>query len=196
MARFPLVRVLPQTDVDIEEMILAHEGGIFTNHPLDHGGPTKWGITLALLSRYRGRTCTPEDVKNLTREEAIDIYRRFFIRPFDGLSIGLKANVVDMGVNAGVPRATMLLQQTVGANVDATMGPKTLALANARAWSDLYAGVRLAYYENIIVRDSTQVVWRNGWRNRTLSFIGGRRLRHAMPNLEPAFGFIGKAYAA
>lgn len=193
MPRFPVVRLLPQTDADIEEMILAHEGGIYTNHPLDHGGPTKWGITLEELARYRGRPCTAEDVRNLTRDEAADIYRHFYIAPFTGLSFTLKPNVVDMGVNAGVTRATILLQQTIGADVDGRMGPKTRALADTRLWSDLYTGVRLAYYESIIARDVSQKVWRNGWRNRTLSFVGGRRMRAPLPNFEPVFGFMGKA---
>lgn len=195
---------VPTSDEEILEMILAHEGGIFTNHPNDHGGPTKWGITQKALERWRGHPVTIDDVRNLSREEACDIYRAWHIKPYEGVVGLVRVNVIDMSVNAGVPRATMLLQQTVGVTVDGVMGPNTRAAAQLRDWNGIYTGVRIGFYESIIKHDPSQIVFRNGWRARALSFLadaqGRPRLRLPrmglleVPSVEPVYGFTGKAY--
>ncbi|MCC2654360.1 MAG: hypothetical protein K0Q60_4526 [Microvirga sp.] len=56
------------------EIVLQHEGG-FVHHARDPGGATKFGITRETLSRVRGRPVTIEDVRELTRAEALAIYR-------------------------------------------------------------------------------------------------------------------------
>lgn len=192
-----LLRV-PSSDEDIIEMILAHEGGVYTNHPADKGGPTKWGITQKVLSQWLGRPASIDDVKSLTREIAGMIYLDRYIRPFDLLVGPLRPNVIDMGVNAGVGRASRLLQQCVGVAVDGKVGPQTVAATALRPdWSDLYTGFRLAFYEDLIVTNPTQMVFRRGWRNRALSFKGVPRLRRLGPKeINPVYGFTGKAYAA
>lgn len=182
-------------ETGLENMILAHEGSVYTNHPNDHGGPTKYGITLKVLSVWRGRQCSAEDVRDLTRDEAAKIYNAHYIAPFRllGATI-LRANVVDMGVNAGTVRATRLLQQTVGTEVDGKFGRLTLAAAVGRDWNALYTGVRLAFYERIIENDPSQMVWRNGWRNRGLSFHSPVRLKFSGTLGDSIFGHTGKAY--
>jgi lysozyme family protein len=104
-----------------------------------------------------------------------------------------------MGVNAGLVRATKLLQQTLGVAVDGALGPRTIAAATSADWNALYTGVRIAFYERLIENDPSQIVWRNGWRNRGLSFVSLTRLTCAVPSLraaagQPLFGHTGKAY--
>jgi lysozyme family protein len=185
----------PTDDPGILSMILGHEGGVYTNHPNDRGGPTKWGITIPVLSKFRGRPCSANDIFHLTRAEAEQIYLKNFVRPFDGVADPLRANVVDMGVNAGIGRATILLQQTIGVTVDGKIGPATRGATHVRDWHDLYTGIRLAFYEDICRANPDQLVFRKGWRNRALSFYGkDRRLR--MPRGDdPVFGFVGKAFS-
>lgn len=162
-------------DDRIIAVILSHEGSVYTNDPADAGGPTRWGITLANLSSWRGHSCTANDVRTLTRDEAAAIYRAQYIRPFDQLATSsLRVNVIDMGVNAGVRRATMLLQQMVGVTVDAWLGPETvgaLAPLDLTIWNTVYVGLRLAYYEDLIRTKPRNVKWRRGWRIRALSFL-------------------------
>lgn len=186
------------TDNEIIEMILRHEGGTYTNDPVDAGGPTKWGITMPVMSKFLGRPATIADIKNLDRVTAGLIYRMQFVAPFSGLPDPLRVNVVDMGVNAGQHRAIVLLQQTIGAGVDGKIGPQTIRLAQSRQWNHVYMGVRLGFYEDLVVARPSQIRFRNGWRNRALSFDDTvvKRLLSMKPSrsVKPKFGFMGKAY--
>lgn len=160
-----------ETDSDMLALILAAEGSTFTDDPLDAGGPTRWGITLAVLSEWRERHTSAADVANLERAEAEAIYRARYIKPFDMLPDGLRQNVVDMGVNAGVSRAARLCQQLVGAKVDGVIGPATAREAGSRDWTALYSVMRIAFYESLIERKPSQIRYRNGWRNRAMRFM-------------------------
>ncbi len=185
-----------QTDKDIVNTIILHEGGRYTNDPADAGGPTRWGITMPVLAAHRKRTVTAHDIRLLTRAEAEDIYTIRFVRPFDGISGTLRTNVIDMGVNAGQQRAIILLQQTIGVTVDGRLGPLTVAATTTRDWNIIYGGVRILFYENLILSKPVNIKWRNGWRNRAISFITPQLRRGRVrlgPSQEPVFGFMGKA---
>lgn len=157
-------------DIQIIEGILKREGVDFTDDPVDAGGPTKFGITLKTFAAFRGGQVTQRDVEQLTRDEAAEIYAARYLRPFDGLPEPLRENVIDMGVNAGVDRATRLLQQLIGAEVDGVMGPRTRVQAAQAHWNEGYCYMRLAFYESLIERKPSQMRFRNGWRTRALSF--------------------------
>ncbi len=191
-----LIRALLTAEDEIIAMILAHEGSIFTNDPADAGGPTRWGITQAVLANWRGRPVSIDEVRNLTRDEAEAIYRSLYIRPFDILPQSpLRVNVIDMGVNAGIRRAAMLLQQMVGASVDGWIGGETLRKLQAMPYIHLdlnimYAGFRLSFYEDLIISKPVNIKWRGGWRNRALSFVQKKPL--AYPRTVQQYGIFGK----
>ncbi len=89
--------------------IFLHEGGS-VNHPNDPGGETNFGITK--------RTYPHLDIKNLTKAQAREIYRRDFWNPgkyekIDNQQAATK--VFDMAVNMGPKRAHRLLQKAVNA---------------------------------------------------------------------------------
>ena len=68
------------TDDEIIDSIEVSEGWPkYTDHPDDKGGPTKGGITLATLEHWRQRPCDKEDLKQLDRHEARQIYQKMFI---------------------------------------------------------------------------------------------------------------------
>lgn len=187
------------TDDEIIALILQHEGGKFTNDPRDAGGPTKWGITQSVLSIWRGYACTPKDVADLGRVEAIAIYLSNYLRPFDGLPDPLRVNAIDFGVNAGVERAAIVLQEIIGVKVDGKIGRETKSAAVVRDWNPLFTGGRLAFYEHLIEIKPKNLVWRPGWRARTLSFynVSTRELRSMMRTKirgdKPLYGHMGKA---
>ncbi len=184
-------------DTDIINLILAHEGSVYTDDPADAGGPTRWGVTIPVLAQFRRvpeSSITAMDIMHLTGEEAADLYRFLYLKPFDLLPRTiLRTNVIDMGVNAGVSTAVRLLQQTVGATVDGILGPATVELTGAPYWNTVFVGVRVAYYERLIQVKPVNLKWRNGWRRRALSFL---RPVTVARRIAPAgrFGTMGKAY--
>lgn len=111
------------------ETVLKHEGG-YVHHPDDPGGETNWGISK--------RSYPDLDIKNLTREQAIAIYKRdWWDRYKYGLinDVDVAAKVLDMSVNMGPAAAHRALQKSLsflGANlvVDGILGPKTLEAVN------------------------------------------------------------------
>src|ERR687894_2600279 len=60
---------------EIMQTVLKWEGG-YVNNPHDRGGPTNYGITHKVLAEWRGvASVTPNQVKNMTKEEAVEIFR-------------------------------------------------------------------------------------------------------------------------
>lgn len=178
------------TDQQILNLILQHEGSAFTNDPKDSGGPTKWGITQAVLSAWKGRSASVQEVRDLSRTEAEAIYRALYLSPFVALADPLRIVVIDMGVNAGVRKATVLLQQMVGATVDGWIGPETIKLStlnDPELWNSVYVGMRLAFYEDLILAQPKNMKWRNGWRNRALSFLIPLSKKTAVPSASQSF---------
>lgn len=77
----------------------------------------------------------------------------------------------DFAVNAGTGTAAKLAQIVVGTTPDGKMGPKTLAALNnydADLFLARYALAKLARYEQIITRDSSQRGFLLGWVRRVL----------------------------
>ena len=54
--------------------ILQWEGG-FVNNPLDRGGATNRGVTLATYRAFYGKDATVEQLKNITDEQWMHIFR-------------------------------------------------------------------------------------------------------------------------
>lgn len=115
---------------EVVKHILTDEGG-YVDHPSDPGGATNMGITRVTLARWRGVPVTDlpkSEVKNLTVEEAIKIYRKNYADKvrFDDLPAGLDYTVLDYAVNSGPDRSIRELQDQVGVAVDGVIGPNTL----------------------------------------------------------------------
>lgn len=152
------------------KVILEREGGYVFN-PRDPGSHTNMGITIYTLSDYRKKECTPQDVKNLTVEEAAQIYHQNYWEPLscDDLPAGVDLSVFDMGVNAGVLRGAKILQNVVGARPDGVIGSQTLLAVNeytkrhgTQRLLESYRDARLAFYRTL----STYDVFGGGWTNR------------------------------
>lgn len=151
--------------------VLKDEGG-YVDHPADPGGATKYGISQ--------RSYPNVDIKNLTVEQAKDIYYKDFWKtgPYDSIAFSpLAEKVFNTAVNAGNSRAFKLLQQAVnacGGNlvVDGAVGPKTIAAINSRVGAQLleaYRKEQAAFYQAIVARDPSQKVFLKGWLARAAS---------------------------
>lgn len=161
----------------------------YTNHPADRGGPTKGGITLDTLRRWRGKPVTARDVETLGEDEARLIYRqRYVVEPgYAGIDDErLKELVVDSAVLFGADDASPWLQEaanTLGAGlrVDGSVGPKTLRAVNGRDARRMYlliCGYRMRKLGRIVTQDARargrtedQALNAAGWCNRLADFL-------------------------
>ena len=99
---------------EIIEEVLEAEGG-FVNDPDDKGGATNFGVTQQSYSNFLGSPASVDDVRNMTREEAKECYKKDFWIPakVDRLPDNLKHLYFDMVVNIGRRNAGKILQQAV-----------------------------------------------------------------------------------
>lgn len=160
------------------DRLLDREGG-YVNHAADRGGPTKFGITQATLSAWRGTPVTAFQVQVLSTDEARAIYRdRYFIRPGFGAieDPELQELVFDFAVNSGPGAAARALQTALrdmglykGA-IDGGFGPLSQAALKACTnIPELYYRTKCERYElflRFIGRDPAQSVFATGWSNR------------------------------
>lgn len=163
--------------------VIKREGSKFTNDPADRGGPTKYGITLRTLQAWRRtqgqtRKLLPHDVKNLTREEAVAIYRQRYVKDpgFDRLHHSrTTALLVDTGVLHGPKQASRWFQKAIGAKQDGIISGKTLlkwvALRGEPSVYNAVLAERIKKYGRICKADPSQLRFINGWLNRALEFL-------------------------
>lgn len=175
--------------------VLKSEGG-YVDHPSDPGGATNRGITLATLSRWRGRPVSKAEVKALTEGEAKLIYRKFYwdrVRG-DDLPAGVDLAVFDFGVNSGNERAAKHLQTILGATADGVIGPATLKALGKVEPAFIVRELtkrRLSYLQGLT---SLWPVFGKGWKKRVqsieaeaLAMIGKpEAINPPPPDIEPA----------
>lgn len=154
----------------IMDEVLKHEGG-YVNHPSDPGGATNRGVTRCTLAAYRGVSCANlpiAEVKNLTLEETLEIYRvNYWNRCLaDDLPSGVDYVVMDYAVNSGVSRSAKLLQKIVGAKADGVIGLKTLAKVNDYPDYEKLIHIacdnRLSFLQRLV----TWETFKKGWTRR------------------------------
>jgi len=143
------------------QTVLIDEGG-FVNDPQDHGGATKYGISLRWLSslsvtdilhldQNANGVIDVEDVQALTHEQAVQLYHRYFWEPhrYDRINHQLIANkVFDFSVNAGSHASHTALQWALRATgqpeviVDGILGEHTIHAVNTTDYPVLLAALR------------------------------------------------------
>jgi len=157
--------------------ILAVEGG-YVNNKADPGGATNFGVTQRTLGIARKTiACLPEDVKDLTEEQALLVYEALYWKPAkcDKLPHPIDLVVFDGAVNCGARTGVKFLQNALnlfgaGLAVDGIIGKKTLeALRSVRNVHGLCAvvlWVRALYYLSLANAKPTMRAFLRGWLNR------------------------------
>jgi len=148
------------------ERILADEGG-YVNDVYDAGGETKYGISK--------KTFPDLDIKNLTMEEAIEIYERFYWIPSKAEKLPEEIQDVyfEMVVNMGQKKAVRTLQRACNSKirpklkVDGKIGPMTISQSKRLTKQRLVAYQTL-YYADIVLRKPDQERFWFGWFNRAV----------------------------
>lgn len=148
------------------EHVFRFEGG-YVDHPLDPGGATKYGITRATLSRWRGRPVAKAEVMALTRADAAAIYRANYWDAVAGdeLPAGLDLALFDYAVNSGPGRAIRTLQALHGVRADGIIGPVTRA-AIAGAPVPVQIRTLCRARRGFLGRLPTWATFGRGWSNR------------------------------
>lgn len=126
---------------EVFELTVALEGERYENDPDDPGGETKYGI------------CKREfpylDIKNLTKEQAKEIYHTYYWKPLNVenlISPKVAAEIFDTGVNCGQGTAVKIAQRACNALgstlvVDGYMGKLTTTKLNE--YSEKYQKILL-----------------------------------------------------
>lgn len=140
------------------ERVLTSEGG-YVNNPDDPGGETRYGIAK--------RSYPSVDIRALTREAAIEIYRRDFWQRVQGddLPRQFAFQALDAAVNHGVGNAVRWMQRAAGVADDGNFGPVTLAAVKRCEPCDLvllFNAQRLRFYTKLRTFDA----FGRGWTNR------------------------------
>lgn len=173
------------------ETVLSHEGG-FVDDPDDPGGATNFGVSLRFLATQgafvsdgdgvgdydfdRDGDIDADDIRNMTREDAIKVYREQWWGKYDygTLPPGVGAKVFDLSVNMGARQAHKLLQRacrSCGENIvdDGILGPVTRAvIADADQWALLTAlrSEAAGFYRALVAGKPQFAKFREGWLRR------------------------------
>lgn len=138
--------------------VLGNEG-CYVNNPSDPGGETNFGIAK--------RSYPMLDIKNLTRQAAIEIYRRDFWDRVQGdkLHPAVAFQALDAAVNHGIGNSVRWLQRAAGVADDGVMGPLTMTVIGRRDPAYLvlmFNAERLEFYASLKAFD----VFGRGWVRR------------------------------
>ena len=150
------------------EKILKSEGG-YVNDPDDPGGETKYGIA---------KRSHPEvDIKNLTIDGALDIYRRLYWTPSkaEKLMPELRECYFDGVVNCGQGRMVKILQKACNSKlkkgekiaVDGRIGRNTIRASEKLENARLQA-FRLLHYASIVKKNPIMEKYYYGWFRRVM----------------------------
>ena len=152
-------------------MILQHEGG-YVYDPVDPGGETKYGISK--------RTYPYVDIKNLTVNQAKDIYYRDWwlrLRCNEIQDDRIAQKLLDTCINVGAMTGVRILQRAlcdVGqpVSIDGLIGPQTIGAANRADSVQLLAAMRYhqtMHYKRLIERNPKLAKFERGWMARANS---------------------------
>ena len=149
--------------------ILSWEG-VFANVAGDRGGATNKGITIATFRSVSGCNKTVEDLKRMTDEQWMTIFKKYFWDGWraDRIQSQAIANLLVDWVWTSGTYGIKLPQKVLGVTIDGLVGQKTLAAINDypnqqelfnKLWKE-----RREFFERI--GRGTQAKFLRGWLNR------------------------------
>jgi len=154
--------------------IIEDEGG-YVDHPLDKGGPTKYGITMLFYEEAFGDKPTRLTIKNLTKNDARRAYHAVVWQKYNVkmLPSEIQPLMFDWIVMSGPRTPIKFLQRRVGATPDGFIGPMTARAVRAKIQEVSYRDFQTAFVNDIVRfliritrRNPSQTVFLEGWFNR------------------------------
>lgn len=158
---------------------LVLEGG-FVDNPADPGGATNMGITLNTYKRYKpGATVT--DIRNLSKEDAIAVYKQFFWDEYNisTFPVDIQDVVFDCFVQYSPYTANTLIARAatisgVDIDIDGTLDNDDVANLKTVDSKLLRANllkIRKHYYESLAATSPSKRQFLNGWLKRLDDFV-------------------------
>lgn len=140
-----------------QEVMLA-EGG-YVNNPKDPGGETCYGVSKRAYPNL--------DIKNLTLDDAKEIYRRDYWNKCgaDKLPEGVAVMAADLAYNSGISRSIKLMQRTCGLPESGKLDPLTLGKIESSdipEYMEKFKNVRMNFLRSL----KTWSTFGRGWTNR------------------------------
>lgn len=183
--------------------VIDREGG-YVNHPADRGGPTNWGITIAVARRH-GYT---GDMRALSRQQAAAIYAADYwhslqLDEIAAFSTDLALVLFDFGVNSGPGRAAEYLQRQLNVlnnrgrfyadiAVDGSVGPATLAVLKSyesvrgkqglSVLSHVVNAERIVFCRGLAERSESQEAFTYGWFKRVVELLSNVLQQQPVPS--------------
>jgi len=160
--------------------IFKWEGG-FADDPLDHGGATNMGVTIAT---WRQVGCDKDgdgdidvdDIKLLTRADATAVLKKFYWDRWraDEMNNQALADILVDWLWCSGKWGITIPQRLLEVPDDGIVGPITISKVNSsNPWQlkiRIY-NARVAFIRSIISRDPSQKRFENGWLRRLNDFL-------------------------
>ena len=152
------------------DFVLKNEGG-YANNPLDRGGATNFGLSTQFLNRI----ALGIPAEQLTRDQAIDIYKKYFWIPYPlGKILDQKVanKIFDCLVNMGEYNAINLVQRTcnklsaIKVSLNGIFTKETLDEINKLNILSALKEAQANYYKAIVMSHPNQRQFLHSWLTR------------------------------
>lgn len=163
------------------QCVLKNEGG-FVDDPDDPGGATNFGLSIRFLHTLKTfRNITEDQLKNMSKDEAISIYKsELWDRyQYDRITPDpIATKLFDISVDIGQANAVKVIQKAcneINKNTiyqDGVLGPMTVNTVNESDQDLLmkqFKAFCLRYYYKITVINPKLLKYLTGWERRALA---------------------------
>jgi len=164
------------------ERTLKHEG-TYSNHPLDKGGRTIFGISSKYHSQdfLKIKKLWYDGKKEEAKKKVGEVYKYNYWDPFDLDELGtqyLAEQIFDIAVNMGVCGCQRLINKAcslIDPNIEPFLTPAKIIEAvkksDSAVLNNALIKARKSKYDDIVSRNPSQFVFHKGWIIRAESFL-------------------------